>query len=407
MNDVVNNRTRQSQPCYNNVNNNVNNEAYMRSGNLPARYETNTFVPTTVLTNSITSGDTTMQVSNTAAFPSAGVVLIGDPLSHEYVSYTGKTGTTLTGLTRGKATTSVASVTTTSGSATVTTGSSLTGIQAGMQVSAVGIPNGTYIYSIDVGTGAIVLSQGATASGIITLNCFAMGSAAAAHTVSATAPVAVYLHSPQFAPSLAHWGTSVIMDGRYDDDKSLQFTIGETASTSVAAGVTVPLLSLRVAPAVDAGVPGSLGLKEVINRMQLQLVGLDVLVSGSFIIDLVLNGTVAAGSGTLGTFNRVGTGTSSLAQVVDHLGACTISGGETIFSFYAVNSAGSTNLSVITQDLRSLRDLGNSILGGAATNTPGIGLYPDGPDVVTVVARNIGSTTATVQNRLSWTEAQA
>lgn len=393
--------------CHRIVNNNFNTEAFMRSGNLPARYETNTFSPVTTLAASMTSGDTSMSVANTSGFPSAGTLLVADPVSYEYVNYTGRTGTTFTGLTRGRGTSSIASVTTTNGSAVVTTASSLTGVQPGQFVTGTGIPRGTFIFSVNTGAGSMVLSQAATASGSITLFVQAAGSAAANHTFSAAAPIAVYLHSPQFAPALNHWGTSVIMDGRYDDDKSLQFTFGETSATSVTAGATVPLMSLRVAPSVDSGIPGALGVRELINRTQLLLAGIDVLVSGSFIINLVLNGTVAAGSGSLGTFGRIATGTSSLAQVADHTGAATITGGESMYSFFAVNSAGATNLSVINQDLRSLRDLGNAILGGGTTNTPGTGIYPDGPDVVTVVATNIGASTANVQTRLSWTEAQA
>jgi hypothetical protein len=58
-------------------------------------------------------------------------------------------------------------------------------------------------------------------------------------------------------------------------------------------------------------------------------------------------------------------------------------------------------------DLSKVRDLGNSIMGGGINNTPGTGFYPDGPDVITIVARNIGAASANVQARINWTEAQA
>jgi hypothetical protein len=176
-------------------------------------------------------------------------------------------------------------------------------------------------------------------------------------------------------------------------------------------------MSLRVSPAVDSGVPANLGQKEIINRMQLTLQALDVLVTGSFLIQLYLNGTPIAPVNTttsytgataaLNSFTRIATGTSSLAQVADHGGPCYVNGGESMYSFYAVNSAGSTNQSVVSVDLTKIRDLGNSILGGGLTNTPGTSIYPDGPDILTVVATNIGSAPALVQARLSWTEAQA
>lgn len=396
--------------CHRFVNNNQNTEAYMRSGNLPARYETNTFTAVTKLAASMTNVDTTMTVSSTTGFPSSGILFIHDPSASgmEYVTYTGKTDTTFTGLVRGKASTTIASCVTTINSAIVTTTSSVANIQIGMQVYGTGLPYNTYVYSITTGaTNTLVLTQGATANGTVTLSFNQMASVAGSHTYSATAPIGIYAYSPQFSPTISHWGTSVIMDGRFDDDKSLVFTYGEVSSTSITAGTTTPLLSIRVSPSADSGITGYLGLKEVINRMQLALKDMAVLTNGSYLVTLVLNGTVAAGAGTLGTFGPVAVGTSSLAQIADHTGACTITGGETIFGFYAVNSAGGTNFSTESADLSRVRDLGNSILGGGLNNTPGQGVYPDGPDVVTIVARNIGSATSNIQARINWTEAQA
>ena len=396
--------------CHRFVNNNQNTEAYMRSGNLPARYEVHSFPPTTILTASMTNVDTTMSVVSTSGFPSSGVLSIQDASANgfEYVGYTGITSTSFTGLTRGKASTTILSCVTVLNSATVTTTSSVANIQVGMLVYGTGIPYNTYVYSITTGgTNTLVLTLGATASGTVTLSFNQMASAAAAHTYSATAPIGVYLYSPQFSPTISHWGTSVIMDGRYDDDKSLIFTYGEVTTTTITAGSSVPLLSIRAAPSADSGITGFLGLKEVINRMQLTMRDMAVLTNGSYLVTLVLNGTVAVGTGALGTFGPIAVGTSSLSQIADHTGNCTISGGETIFGFYAVNSAGGSNQSTESADLSSVRDLGNSILGGGTNNTPGQGIYPDGPDVVTIVARNIGTATSTIQARINWTEAQA
>ena len=91
--------------CHRIPNNNVNTEAYMRSGNLPARYETNTIPPWTYLTATLASGFTTsMSVADTTGWPSAGTVIVtasgNTGAAIEYINYTGKTTTTLTGLTR-------------------------------------------------------------------------------------------------------------------------------------------------------------------------------------------------------------------------------------------------------------------------------------------------------------------
>jgi hypothetical protein len=79
--------------------------------------------------------------------------------------------------------------------------------------------------------------------------------------------------------------------------------------------------------------------------------------------------------------------------------------GEKIFTFFT-NSTGVTQ-----QDLTFVRDLANSILGGASTNYVPNGptqKYPDGPDTLTMVATPIGSiNSASIIARLSWTEAQA
>ena len=100
-----------------------------------------------------------------------------------------------------------------------------------------------------------------------------MGSSSGqAFTYSVTDPVAVELAYPTYGPSVSHWGTSVIMDGRFDDDKSLVFTYGQTGITTLAAagnaGSTRALISIRVAPSVDNGTASSFGSRELTNRMQ-------------------------------------------------------------------------------------------------------------------------------------------
>jgi hypothetical protein len=50
--------------------------------------------------------------------------------------------------------------------------------------------------------------------------------------------------------------------------------------------------------------------------------------------------------------------------------------------------------------------LGNSILGGGQS-TADRGIYPDGPDIITFTATNVGLTAANIFCRVSWTEAQA
>ena len=324
--------------CHRIPNNNVNTEAYMRSGNLVARYEVNHLPYYTYLTSTLSSAATTgatISVSDTTGWPSSGTVILTSAsvtgANIEYITYSAKTTNTLT-----------------------------------------------------------IAARAAT------------GGAASAQTFtySATAPIKAEVYSPQAASQLSHWGSSVIMDGRYDDDKSLVFNAGALGAISnLAQNVRQPILSIRIGPSVDNGITGLLGQREIINRMQLTLRQMDVYTSGTaFKMEIFLNGRLSGG-----TFAPLGG--SSLAQVAYHTSGQTITGGEAIFGFFTSNSG------AVTQDLSIVRDIGTSILGGGTSfNVPTTptNLYPDGPDILTICCTNITSTsTNTINSRLSWTEAQA
>lgn len=388
--------------CHRIVNNNVNTEAYMRSGNLPARYETNTQGAYTQLSATLAASGTSMTVGDTSLFPSTGNLFIANSVGgYEYVAYTGKTATTFTGLTRGIAGSSPASVVTTSGSATVT-GASLTtaAVQPGMFITGAGIPDGTYVVSVVNATSAL-LSQAATASATITATVYAMGTANPTHTFSATQPIAVYGHTPQFAPLISHWGSSVIMDGRFDDDKSFVFTYGMTSPLVINSGATNAVLSIRSAPSVDNGLTGVLGTKEIINRMQLTPRSLGLQADGRFLVQLILNGIPSSG-----TFGQATGNPSSLTQVSTHSSGTTISSGEVVYAFFT-DGPGVSTWSTSTQDIALIRDLGNSVVGGGTNNTTGSQVYPDGPDILTLTLTNLETRSANVIGRISWTEAQA
>ena len=451
--------------CHKLVNNNANTEAYMRSGNLPARYETNTFSKYGLLSASAGASDTSIYVSDWSGWPTSGTAVIRNATQQEYITYTSvsqavtATGTLtygsstvamtstsgisvgnyvigtgipsgayvisistnanivlsvpvlasgsqtlyinpyLSGVTRAQAGASLSFTTTTT--SPVITGASTTGIQVGQFVTGTGIPANTYVVSFVANT-SVTLSQYPilAATGALTFN--AMGATTGqVWTYSATAPIAVESHSPSFAPTISHWGTSVIMDGRFDDDKSYVFVRGMPTAISIAQNVTNAIMSFRLAPSVSNGIASpNLGAREIVNRMQMVLRQMDLFSNGYYLIQLYLNGTT---SYTSDSWQSVGG--SSLAQYIIHNGGTTISGGEPIFGFY-VNSNGSGVYTATQQDLTLVRDMGTSILSGGVS-TGAIQVYPDGPDVVTVVATNIGSGSTNIQARMSWTEAQA
>jgi hypothetical protein len=189
--------------CHRIVNNNINSEAYMRSGNMCARYETNTLAPYTILTSSVTSGmstGSTISVLDTSLFPPSGTVLITRPGTQsapiEYITYSAKTSTTLT---------------------------------------------------------------------IASRAVFGGASTAQDFTYSVSAPTQVELYTANFAPAVSHWGSSVMMDGKYDDDKSLVFNIGQNSPLrNLNANRRFALISLRVAPSVDNGFTGLIGAREIV-----------------------------------------------------------------------------------------------------------------------------------------------
>jgi hypothetical protein len=391
--------------CHKVINNNVNTEAYMRSGNLPARYESESRPPTTQITATLGSSDTTVGIASTAGFAPSGTLCIRNAETYEYVNYTGVTTNSFTGLTRGRSGATGLSLTVASGSnvATATT----TNLQVGQRVissTGLGIPEGTYISAIGVGN--ITLSQAATATNP-TVAAVPMGaSSGQTFTFSATDPTAVEFAFPTYGPSISHWGTSVIMDGRFDDDKSLVFVYGQSTPVSIGASTTRALFSIRVSPSVDNGISAAFGARDLINRMQLTLRALDVAAiptsgNANLLVQAFLNGVPSsATTWTNAVGNVAGRINSSLAQIADYsAGSTTVTGGEVTAGFFVGSGANSI-------DLSQVRDLGNSILGGGGT-TANTQIYPDGPDTLTIVVTNLTAVSCNVFGRLSWTEAQA
>lgn len=476
-------------------NNNNNNMAWARSANLPARYESSTIPPVTTITSQIGSTDTIINAVDTSFFPSSGTLIIrpGSTANiasqlYEVVNYTSKTPTTFVGCTRIQGGNS--SVTLSGGAAgsNIVTASTVAGLQIGQRIINSAFPEGTFVLGISGTT--LTLSNGAVVNptGTAIFPPLTAGGTAAttttsgnAYTYSATSPVVLELAYPTYGPGLSHWGTSVIMDGRFDDDKSLVFNYGQTTSTTLApnggttgvgtaagsqtvtlatantnivvgmyvSGTGVPdgtyvtainsstsitlnnsvtlsstalsfyggnskaLFALRVAPSVDNGITGVLGSRELINRMQLILKTLDISLvgttTGNVLVQAFLNGVPIVNPGSSSTLvntawtnsvrNAINVPSSSLAQIADYAGQnVTLFGGESTGGFF-VSSTG-------TSDVSTLRDLGNSMMGGGVGYSSS-GIYPDGPDTLTIVVTNLATTSQGVLGRVAWTEAQA
>ena len=213
--------------------------------------------------------------------------------------------------------------------------------------------------------------------------------------------------SPVSPPTLFHWGTSMIMDGLFNEDRGYTFSAtGQLNTINQFSPYTI--LNIRLAPTADNGIPGGFGVRDLCNHMQLWPLSCDVSATDACQVQIILNGTLSNPAPTW-----VNVGGNSLAQYDDS--ATLTSGGEIVWQGIvgapatrqtAVNYSGVTtttglNFQTITYELRAIKELNNSLLGGFNT-------YPDGPDTLSIVVTPLNNNVR-VQARavLRWQENQA
>ena len=207
-------------------NSNVNTEAYMRSGNLPVRYEVTNEGATAKLAADMTDAQTTLTLDNAEFFPPEGGIVYID---NELISYGSVSGNQLLDLNRE---------------------ASLVNFNAGAQRTYTAGPAATH-----------------------------------------TARTGVVLVSNTITPLISHWGSSFITDGNFDEDRGYIFSyqesleIGTTKQTS---------FLIRLAPSVSNAIVGDLGDRELLNRAQLLLQGIEVTsdsdtTGGSIVVEGILN----------------------------------------------------------------------------------------------------------------------
>ena len=240
----------------------------MRSGNLPARYETHSMANTAIAIANIASTDTSILLSTLPTpWPPNGTAVLRNANQREYVYFTGNTinanGTAfLTGITyRGQAG-ATQTCTYTAGNSIITTANTV-GLQPGMYILGNGIPAQSFISSI-VANATVTISTAPFWSNTQPLIFAPLGQTAQSFTANTQAPTAVELHAPQFNAEVNHWGTSAIMDGGFTPDKAFIFTKGMTNFSNVYAGQSNAIMSFRISPSASGGVPGTaLGIREV------------------------------------------------------------------------------------------------------------------------------------------------
>lgn len=411
-------------------NNNVNTEAFMRSANLPVRYEVSNDGAIGKLTTNMTATSTIIPLEDTFAFPDSGVVYV----DNEMIAYTGKNSASLTGLSRS---------------------ASLQNFVAGSYRTYTAGEATTH----SKGTGVILVSN-------------------------------------KTSPNISHWGSAYLTDGGFDSDRGYLFNY--QATSFVASTIRKTAFLIRLSPSVSNAVVGDLGTRDLINRAQLLLQGIEVTAgtgtASGIVIEGILNPSnypedstqiewrslsnpalggqpsfaqIAQGASvtwdnlfevsftanTVDNYNRsnqlrfqaaaianirvgmvVGSPTAGIAAVIP--GGTTVSGLSGIFNIQGINyrqvyfnrqftgnipnnsiisftsiasfaAPGETIFSFVglpsnqtALDLTDLKEITNTAIGGR-------GVYPNGPDVLAINCYLTSGQDQEVSIVLRWSEAQA
>ena len=243
--------------------NNLNREAYQRSGNSPVRYEVINESAKAALTATIDASATVIPIDDVTLFPTSGTVYI----DNELIAYSGKSTTTGPGNLTGAVRATNLSIYTAGAQRTFTAGTAATHTNT---------------------TGVLYCSITAT-------------------------------------PNISHWGSAFIQDGGFDQDRGYLFNYQSTNLLVTTTKQTAFLI--RLAPSVSNSLIGDLGDRDLLNRAQLLLQGLEITSdtgTGGLIIEGVLNpqnfptnvtditwnGLQTSGAGGLPSFSQVASGGS-------------------------------------------------------------------------------------------------
>lgn len=428
----------QVQYCHEYVHNNNLYESYLRSGNLPGRYEVATYenptyIPylfhwgTSVMMDGgfdddnaylFTAGSQTLDIKGTTSkvFAGEGINLAtdlitvqshgfrsGDLLQFQSIASNGFPGPN----TQNPATQVIGSNTTatltnsskyqafvnsrnlihlTPENATITVGGTIARSGSTVTVTTAtnhNIPssNNTAIYFIETAAGAAIVNLPSFYVGpvVITSPTTFTFTVAGSQTVASTPiPNAAIGEVLNFTSQ----GNTQFTYFLYPDG-SLNNTSGPNYT---------PLLSIRLSPSVSEGLTGKLGDRDILNRMQLRLQEIGLSTNELLDVKVLLNPR-------LNNLNFVGVDPPSLTQVVEHTAQDTVSGGIQIYNFRASGgSAGAEGTTVV--DISTLFELSNSILGGDS-------IFPDGPDILTIAVSRLTGNDTLASAKLSWSEAQA
>jgi len=226
--------------------NNLNTEAYMRSGNQPVRYEVVNEAARSYLTADPGSSGTTLNVADVTYFPAASAAYPAYCyIENELISYTGRT---------------LGTVSQDNTNRTIIAGT-LTGVTRGVSMP--------------------VYASGVTRT--------FSAAAAAAHAIN----TGIILVGQTATPSISHWGSAFLQDGGFDQDRGYIFNYQATNIQINTKKTTA--FAIRLAPSVSNAIIGDLGVRDLINRAQLLLQSIEITAGGTsnsnsaLVIEAVLN----------------------------------------------------------------------------------------------------------------------
>ncbi len=215
----------------------------------------------------------------------------------------------------------------------------------------------------------------------------------------------VTLNKPTLAASNTLYASNAVSSSLLFANTS-NATVTLFPQLSVLSYTPIPLLSIRLAPSVDSGTTGQFGGRDLINRMQLVPESLSVSVTHESVVTLYINADMSQ-------VNWTPMYTPSLAQTYKHQFGDVVQNG-VILVTYRVSGGGigtassntARNIETTRFDLKNVAVLSNSIFGGNET-------FPNGPDVLTVTVTPIDTTNIQANApyiascALRWTESQA
>jgi hypothetical protein len=191
--------------------------------------------------------------------------------------------------------------------------------------------------------------------------------------VSHTAGTGVIDIGQTASPVISHWGSAFLTDGQFDQDRGYIFNY---QATNIAAQVRkTTAFAIRLAPSVSNAIVGDLGVRELINRAQLLLQGIEITAGSAaagqaLVIEGVLNPSNYPSNTNNITWNSLtSTGQPSFSQVSAGSSITFDNAYTQNINLGAIANTGTTTLTLTTNTNLQVGDAvsGSVFLQGATT----------------------------------------